>query len=150
MTWLVLVDQDRDLSNADTPHKVMSTRDYLSRPQLFGGQKPKIINLSRSYGYQGAGYYCSLLAEARGHRIIPTIETIVIDTGVFPQYGPGVANSMYHEAELFLGSHLTRLQANGILSPGSARVWWEYLRQADDRGTLMISFTAFVIVGDKN
>ena len=65
MTWLVLVDQDRDLSNADTPHKVMSTRDYLSRPQLFGGQKPKIINLSRSYGYQGAGYYCSLLAEAR-------------------------------------------------------------------------------------
>jgi glutathione synthase/RimK-type ligase-like ATP-grasp enzyme len=54
----------------------MSTRDYLSRPQLFGGQKPKIINLSRSYGYQGAGYYCSLLAEARGHRIIPTIETI--------------------------------------------------------------------------
>jgi glutathione synthase/RimK-type ligase-like ATP-grasp enzyme len=76
MTWLVLVDQDRDLSNADTPHKVMSTRDYLSRPQLFGGQKPKIINLSRSYGYQGAGYYCSLLAEARGHRIIPTIETI--------------------------------------------------------------------------
>ena len=76
MTWLVLVDQDRDLSNADTPHKVMSTRDYLSRPQLFGGQKPKIINLSRSYGYQGGGYYCSLLAEARGHRIIPTVETI--------------------------------------------------------------------------
>lgn len=56
----------------------------------------------------------------------------------------------YSLAELFLGSHLTRLQANGILSPGSARVWWEYLRQANDRGTLMISFTAFVIVGDKN
>ncbi len=76
MTWLVLVDQERDLSNADTPHKVMTTRDYLSRPQLFGGQKPKVINLARSYGYQGSGYYCSLLAEARGHRIIPAVETI--------------------------------------------------------------------------
>ena len=65
MTWLILVDQERDFSNADTPHKVMTTRDYLSRPQLFREGKPKIINLARSYGYQGAGYYCSLLAEAR-------------------------------------------------------------------------------------
>ncbi len=76
MTWLILVDSDRDLSNADTPHKVMSTRDYLSRPQLFGNTKPNIINLARSYGYQGGGYYSSLLAEARGHRIIPSVEVI--------------------------------------------------------------------------
>jgi glutathione synthase/RimK-type ligase-like ATP-grasp enzyme len=75
MTWLILVDQERDFSNADTPHKVMTTRDYLSRPQLFR-DKPKIINLARSYGYQGAGYYCSLLAEARGHRIMPPVETM--------------------------------------------------------------------------
>jgi glutathione synthase/RimK-type ligase-like ATP-grasp enzyme len=76
MSWLVLVDQERDFSNADTPHKVMTTRDYLSRPQLFKDVKPKIINLSRSYGYQGSGYYCSLLAEARGHRIMPPVETM--------------------------------------------------------------------------
>jgi len=76
MTWLILVDSDRDLSNAETPHKVMTTRDYLSRPQLFGNTKPNIINLARSYGYQGGGYYCSLLAEARGHRVIPTVEVI--------------------------------------------------------------------------
>jgi RimK family alpha-L-glutamate ligase len=76
MTWLILVDQERDFSNADTPHKVMTTRDYLSRPQLFRDSKPKIINLARSYGYQGAGYYCSLLAEARGHRIMPPVETM--------------------------------------------------------------------------
>ncbi len=76
MSWLILVDHERDVSNADTPHKVMTTRDYLSRPQLFGNSKPNIINLARSYGYQGAGYYCSLLAEARGHRVIPSVETI--------------------------------------------------------------------------
>tara|TARA_R110002126_G_scaffold92837_1_gene220175 strand:- start:60249 stop:61706 length:1458 start_codon:yes stop_codon:yes gene_type:complete len=76
MTWLILVDNDRDLSNADTPHKVMTTKDYLSRPQLFSDSKPQIINLARNYAYQGAGYYCSLLAEARSHRAIPTVETI--------------------------------------------------------------------------
>jgi len=56
----------------------------------------------------------------------------------------------YSLAELFLGSHLTRLQANGLLSPDGARAWWDYLRHADERGTLMISFTAFVIVGNKS
>lgn len=77
MTWLILVDHGKDFANADTPHKVMTTRDYLSRPQLFGDTKPKIINLSRNYAYQGTGYYCSLLAEARGHRIVPSVETMV-------------------------------------------------------------------------
>ncbi|MFO0751446.1 MAG: RimK family protein [Myxococcota bacterium] len=76
MSWLILVDQEKDFSNADTIHKVMTTRDYLSRPQLFKNTSSKIINLARSYSYQGAGYYCSLLAEARGHRIIPTVEVM--------------------------------------------------------------------------
>jgi hypothetical protein len=52
-------------------------------------------------------------------------------------------------AELFLGSHLAVLQANEVLSAGKARQWWEYLQNADQQGTLLISFTAFVIVGAK-
>jgi glutathione synthase/RimK-type ligase-like ATP-grasp enzyme len=76
--WVVLVDQARDFPNAETPHKVITTRDYLARPKLFAGPgRPKIINLSRSYNYQSKGYYASLLAEARGHRIIPTAETML-------------------------------------------------------------------------
>ncbi len=76
--WVVLVDHARDFPNADTPHKVITTSDYLARPKLFAGPgRPKIINLSRSYNYQSKGYYASLLAEARGHRIIPTVETML-------------------------------------------------------------------------
>src|ERR1700744_4449386 len=75
--WVILVDQARDFPNADTPHKVITTDDYLARPKLFAGvSRAKIINLSRSYNYQSKGYYASLLAEARGHRIIPTLETM--------------------------------------------------------------------------
>jgi len=76
--WVILVDQQRDFPNADTPHKVITTADYLARPKLFAAAgRAKIINLSRSYNYQSKGYYSSLLAEARGHRIIPTVETML-------------------------------------------------------------------------
>ncbi|MCB8837412.1 RimK family protein [Aurantimonas sp. VKM B-3413] len=75
--WVVLVGRSSDLDNGATPHKIMTSRDYLARPNLFRGQRPKIINLSRSYAYQSRGYYASLLAEARGHRIIPSVETMI-------------------------------------------------------------------------
>ena len=76
--WVILVDHARDFPNADTPHKVITTGDYLARPKLFAGQgHAKIVNLSRSYNYQSKGYYASLLAEARGHRVIPTVETML-------------------------------------------------------------------------
>ncbi len=75
--WVILVDHQKDMPNAETPHKVISAKDYLARPQLFENQRPKIINLSRRYDYQTRGYYCSLLAEARGHRVLPTVEAIL-------------------------------------------------------------------------
>ncbi len=76
--WVILVDQPRDYPNADTPHKVITTSDYLARPKLFAGAgRAKLINLSRSYNYQSKGYYASLLAEARGHRVIPSVETML-------------------------------------------------------------------------
>ncbi|MGA8231742.1 MAG: methyltransferase domain-containing protein [Candidatus Acidiferrales bacterium] len=56
----------------------------------------------------------------------------------------------YAMAELFLGSHLAALQTNGTLSVGVARQWWEYLQHADEQGTLLISFTAFIVVGAKS
>ena len=76
--WVILVDTERDFPNADTPHKVITTSDYLARPKLFtGAARAKIVNLSRSYNYQSKGYYASLLGEARGHRVIPTVETML-------------------------------------------------------------------------
>jgi len=75
--WVILVDQPKDLPNADTPHKVITTSEYLARPRLFDVGRPKLVNLARSYAYQSKGYYASLLAEARGHRVVPTVETML-------------------------------------------------------------------------
>ncbi|MFL5062470.1 MAG: RimK family protein [Xanthobacteraceae bacterium] len=75
--WVILVDQPKDFPNAETPHKVIATSEYLARPRLFEMARPKLINLSRSYAYQSKGYYASLLAEARGHRVVPSVETML-------------------------------------------------------------------------
>src|SRR5438045_9616603 len=75
--WVILVDQPKDLPNAETPHKVITMSDYLARPRLFDLGRPKLVNLARSYAYQSKGYYASLLAEARGHRVVPSVETML-------------------------------------------------------------------------
>jgi glutathione synthase/RimK-type ligase-like ATP-grasp enzyme len=75
--WVILVDQPKDLPNAETPHKVITTSEYLARPRLFDMGRAKLVNLARSYAYQSKGYYASLLAEARGHRVVPTVETML-------------------------------------------------------------------------
>ena len=49
--WVILVDTERDFPNADTPHKVITTSDYLARPKLFtGAARAKIVNLSLHRG----------------------------------------------------------------------------------------------------
>lgn len=75
--WLILVESDSDLKQTETPHKVMRVSDYLTSPALFAARRPYVLNLARSYAYQGAGYYAALLAEARGHRVSPTVQTMV-------------------------------------------------------------------------
>lgn len=75
--WLILVEYTSDLAQHETPHKVMRIRDYLTTPNLFTGRRPNIINLARSYAYQSEGYYASLLAEARRHRVAPTVQAMV-------------------------------------------------------------------------
>ena len=55
----------------------MTTRDYIMQPRATRRTVPKVLNLSRCYGYQTLGYYCSLLAEARGHKVVPTVTTVL-------------------------------------------------------------------------
>ena len=59
----------------------LTINDYLQH-HYEGGHPRLIINLADSYSYNSKGYYCSLLAQARGHRVIPAIDTInKIETG---------------------------------------------------------------------
>ncbi len=55
--------------------EVVGARKYLTDPSFATGQA-RVYNLAKSYRYQSLGYYVSLLAEARGHRPIPSVSTI--------------------------------------------------------------------------
>ncbi len=56
--------------------EVVSARAYLSDSEYSKINNAKVFNLCRSYRYMSNGYYVSLLAEARGHRAIPSIMTL--------------------------------------------------------------------------
>ncbi len=50
--------------------------DYLGGKEGADARGRLVINLAPNYRYLSTGYYCSLLAEARGQRIIPSVRTI--------------------------------------------------------------------------
>lgn len=53
---------------------VIAASDYLQQKSFT--QPNLVINLCSEIGYNSEGYYCSLLATARGHRVIPTPEVL--------------------------------------------------------------------------
>lgn len=56
--------------------EVISAKAYLSDSRYASMKNARVFNLCRSYRYQSAGYYVSLLAAARDHRAIPTVTTM--------------------------------------------------------------------------
>ncbi len=56
--------------------EVVAARDYLTATKGLANTGARVFNLCRSYAYQSIGYYVSLLAEARGHRAIPSVATL--------------------------------------------------------------------------
>jgi glutathione synthase/RimK-type ligase-like ATP-grasp enzyme len=56
--------------------RMVSARDYLTNPEFVEMKRAKVFNLCRDHGYQSIGYYVSLLAEARGHKPMPSVTTV--------------------------------------------------------------------------
>jgi glutathione synthase/RimK-type ligase-like ATP-grasp enzyme/ribosomal protein S18 acetylase RimI-like enzyme len=56
--------------------KVVSSRGYITETEFQSLKNVRIFNLANSYQYQKMGYYVSLLASARDHRIIPNVTTL--------------------------------------------------------------------------
>src|SRR5690349_7307320 len=74
---LIIVDKGSSFQFDRSDLEILTTKDYIARPEAVRSRNPRIVNLSRAYSYLGAGYYCSLLAEARSHKVIPSVKTIL-------------------------------------------------------------------------
>lgn len=55
---------------------VITFEQYLSDYPKLGEPRTRIINLCDTEHYLSRGYYCSLLAESRKHRVLPSVNTI--------------------------------------------------------------------------
>lgn len=73
---VLLIEQASDWKPHFPGYPVMLARDYLTRAPDTGTRQLRVINLCRSSRYLSVGYYCSLLAEARNHKVIPTVRTL--------------------------------------------------------------------------
>lgn len=75
---IVLVDNIEDWQAYYPTEHLMLAKDYLFDLNLGSATKRpiRVINLCKSYKYLSVGYYSSLLAESRAHRVIPTIKTL--------------------------------------------------------------------------
>lgn len=76
MSVLVVMENPEDCSLVFSGVEPVAARSYLADEAFTALRGVKIINLCRSYRYQSMGYYVSLLAEARGHKPIPSITAI--------------------------------------------------------------------------
>ncbi len=72
-TILIVVDDPQSWPLAMEGVEVVAARAYITDPQYLKLRRVKLFNLCRSYRYQSIGYYVSLLASARGHRVLPGI-----------------------------------------------------------------------------
>jgi glutathione synthase/RimK-type ligase-like ATP-grasp enzyme len=55
--------------------EMVAARSYLVDPRFADMKGVAVYNMCRRLGYQSVGYYVSLLAAARGHRPMPSVET---------------------------------------------------------------------------
>ncbi|MDP5133637.1 MAG: RimK family protein [Paraglaciecola sp.] len=71
-----LVVVDHPLNLPDSELTIVNFEQYLAEYPKAGEPKIRIINLCDTEKYLSQGYYCSLLAEARQHKVLPSVNTI--------------------------------------------------------------------------
>lgn len=76
-TQIIVVENLSDWTFDELEAEVVHVDDYLTGQHYFKQKNIQVINLCRSYRYLSVGYYCSLLAEARGHRALPSVKTML-------------------------------------------------------------------------
>jgi glutathione synthase/RimK-type ligase-like ATP-grasp enzyme len=76
MPKLVVVEKPENWKFSLEDVDVVTPDDYITKESFQSAKNLKVLNLCKSYQYQSEGYYVSLLAEARGHKVLPGVSTI--------------------------------------------------------------------------
>lgn len=76
MIKTLIVTDSHQSALADALPDVISFDTYLATYPRINEPRTRIINLCDTGRYLSEGYYCSLLAEARNHSVLPSVKTI--------------------------------------------------------------------------
>jgi glutathione synthase/RimK-type ligase-like ATP-grasp enzyme/ribosomal protein S18 acetylase RimI-like enzyme len=87
---------------------VIQAEDYIKDPQYLKKNNLKVFNLCQSYAYQSLGYYVSLMATARNHRVVPNVATL----NDFSD--PLIITSFGEEADAIIQSTLSKESSNTL------------------------------------
>ena len=113
---------------------VVDARSYLTKPEYSDMRGVKVFNLCKSYRYQSAGYYVSLLAEAS----IPLPDEHE-DRGVYVMEGAvEIAGDRFEAGRMMVfrpgdrvalraGEKGARLMLLGGETLGTRYIWWNYV-----------------------
>ncbi len=98
---VVVVVEDDNCDDIFPPGvRFCSARDYLSDKKYSSSSRFHVLNFCKSYKTHSMGYYISLLASARNHRIMPSVMSVK-DTSNKP-----IAQSIFEEMEEFAAGRL--------------------------------------------
>ncbi len=103
---ILITDEGLDLETL-TECPVYYAKEYLSNPTLFKANSYHVLNFCNSHKTHSIGYYVSLLATARNHRIIPPAMSFTDYTN------PIIAQSILDEIQSYL---LKRFKKNAETS----------------------------------
>lgn len=108
MRKLIVVNDPRSWDLHVPGLEIVSSRDYLTDPSFSKQRNLRVFNLSRSYSYQSRGYYVSLLAEARGHKVIPSAKALL------DMRSPAIVKVLSRELEGIIQSSLSDVKEDSF------------------------------------
>lgn len=83
---IIVVDRRSDFRSDQEDCTVMTAGEYVTGSASDLPRHRRVVNLCHDYRYLSLGYYCSLLAEARGTAVIPAVD-VLLDLGWKRLYG---------------------------------------------------------------
>ncbi|CAI8153044.1 RimK family protein [Pseudidiomarina mangrovi] len=92
---LIILEDITDWQPYYPSQATVTASEYLQQQQQSAGPRTQILNLCGDLSYLSTGYYVSLLAEARGQRVMPSVSTIN-DLANFSHYQLLLANTDKH------------------------------------------------------
>ncbi len=78
--YILVSDKPLDFIEPDSETLLMTATEFIANRGEIDIRKAaniKVVNLCSNFEYLSKGYYCSLLAEARGMRCVPSIDNVV-------------------------------------------------------------------------